>query len=437
MTAPPSLHPIPGAGDAGPAPLRPGETVPLPPGGAVPEPAGAAGRPLPLGPDWRRWRLPLALIGVIVLGGIAVALVSRLLSPPLANTYLDPASQYVLGAHALADILGERESQVIPVHSPSDALAAVDAGRGGPRTTVLITSPYLLTPYQRDQLARTRADLFLVEPGPDALAAIAPRIHVAGRDRNDRPLLPRCGLPAATLAGSANVGGLSYQVPPRAVGCYPFHGHPSVVRFTARGRTITILGSGLGMSNLLLGSNGNAALVLNLLGPHRRVVWLTPQPSGSGLPAPIRPPGGGGAPPAAPKLIPWAAWLVVIQLAVSVALAALWRGRRLGPLITERLPVVVRASETVEGHSRLYQSRRARGRAAAALRGSMLARVLPALGLAKDAHADAVTDALAARSRLARPEMAGIVYGPAPATDAELVRLARSLDELEREVRAQ
>ena len=55
--------------------------------------------------------------------------------------------------------------------------------------------------------------------------------------------------------------------------------------------------------------------------------------------------------------IVWQLWLVVV-------LVALWKGRRLGPLVAEQLPVVVRASETVEGRGRLYRSRRARDRAA-------------------------------------------------------------------------
>src|SRR5690606_41722785 len=55
-------------------------------------------------------------------------------------------------------------------------------------------------------------------------------------------------------------------------------------------------------------------------------------------------------------------------LIVVVVLLAWWQGRRLGPLVTEPLPVVVRASETVEGRGRLYRSRRARDRAAEALR---------------------------------------------------------------------
>jgi hypothetical protein len=67
----------------------------------------------------------------------------------------------------------------------------------------------------------------------------------------------------------------------------------------------------------------------------------------------------------------------------------------------------------------------------------MLGRVRPALGLAANAPADAVADGIASRSWRSSQEIAAIVYGPAPATDAGLVRLASDLDELEREVRSQ
>ena len=383
--------------------------------------------------------MPLALIALIVLGGVASALISRLVSPPPPNSYLDPASSAPDGSRALSDMLGERGFTVVRADSAASALAALGSGSESASTgrepaTLVITSPSLLTSAQRIRLGHARADFFLVEPGPAALAALAPEV---GAEHNSaagfgRLLLPRCDLAAARLAGSANVGGHSYRAPASAARCYPVHSSPSMVRYATAQRTITILGSGAALTNIELAGNGNAALTLNLLSGHRRIIWLTPEP--------LRPPTTGragqrGRP--GPVLIPWAAWLIVIQLAIATALAAAWRARRLGPLITERLPVVVRASETVEGHGRLYQSRRARGRAADALRGAMRRRVVPALGLVMAAPEGAVTAALADRSRLGRPEITRLVYGPAPTTDAELVSLARSLDQLEREVRAQ
>jgi hypothetical protein len=91
----------------------------------------------------------------------------------------------------------------------------------------------------------------------------------------------------------------------------------------------------------------------------------------------------------------------------------------------------------VEGHARLYQSRRARGRAAAALRTAMLDRVMPAVGLAHGAHPDAIMAAIGARSGLGSARIEQMLFGPAPGTDAALVTLAADLDALEREVRAQ
>jgi hypothetical protein len=406
--------------------------------------AAGSGGPAAFGPDWRRWRVPLAVIGFIVVGGIVVALIGGLTAQRNVNPYLDPANSSVAGAHALADILRERGSQVVRVYSPSSALAAVrragdqqTSGGTAPasdRTTLLLTSPSLLSGRQLERLGRTRADLFLVEPGRSALAVLTPRVRLAGGGAFGDLLQPRCGLTAARLAGSANVGGFAYRAPSRAIGCYPTDGHPSVVRLTADGRVITIVGGGAAMTNGRLADNGNAALLLNLLSSRRLIVWLTPEPPSG---APVAHPSGPRSATSRPSLIPWPAWLVAIELGVAVVLAALWRARRLGPLITERLPVVVRASETVEGHARLYRSLRARDKAAAALRQAMLSRVLPLLGLNRDAPDDAVADALAGRSRLTPPEVAGIVYGPSPATDAELVGLARSLDELERQVREQ
>lgn len=61
-----------------------------------------------------------------------------------------------------------------------------------------------------------------------------------------------------------------------------------------------------------------------------------------------------------PENVHWTIW----QLWLVVLLVALWKGRRIGPLVAEELPVVIRASETVEGRGRLYRSRRARDRAA-------------------------------------------------------------------------
>jgi hypothetical protein len=380
-------------------------------------------------------RLPLALV---VLFAIGITLTVLLAPAPRSNIYLDPAGSSAEGAKALAQVLAERGFEVVSVYSTAAALAAVSsaspagqASTAKPAVTLLVTSPDLLTKAQREQLARARADLVLVAPGAAALRQLAPAVRVANQHARFQPATAAaCDLAAARLAGPASAGGLTYHSPPHAAGCYRVRGNPSVVRYAATGRAITIIGFAPVLSNGLLGTEGNTALVLNLLRGNPTIVWLTPEPV-IAAPAPSVP----GRP--APPLIPAAAWLVVAQLLVALLVAVVWRARRLGPLITEPLPVVVRASETVEGHARLYQARRSRDRAAAALREAMLARTKPALGLPVDAPPPAVISALAARTRMTSAEVERISYGPPPASDVDLVRLAKDLDELERQVRGQ
>lgn len=396
------------------------------PGPAPPRP-GPASQPLAPGPAdlWRRWRVPLALVGVILLGGVVIAL----LKPATRITgYADPAGTGPEGAHALADILSHRGTTVIRVTTPAAAQTA--AGTGPGPVTLIVTSPGLLTTAQLASLARVPGDRVLVGPDRAALAALAPAVRLRG-PAPVRALSPGCGLAAARLAGRAEVGGLRLGLRPHAgpaVLCYPGRGSASLVRYRSAGWVITVLGTGNPLTNGSLARAGNAALALNLLRAPR-VVWLVPG---------LGPPGASaGGQKTLSQLIPPPVYLVAIQLCLAVVLAALWRARRLGPLVPERLPVVVRASETVEGHARLYQARRARDRAAAALRAAMLARTLPALGLAPGARTDEVVQALSARSGGGAARIEAMLFGPAPGDDAALVALAHDLDALEREVRTQ
>ena len=114
---------------------------------------------------------------------------------------------------------------------------------------------------------------------------------------------------------------------------------------------------------------------------------------------------------------------------------ALWKGRRIGPLVAEQLPVVVRASETVEGRGRLYRSRRARDRAADALRTATLQRHAAAPRPRAQRRAGRRRpDGRAARGQRSGTQSAHWLFGPPPATDADLVDLAHALDDIERQV---
>ena len=362
-----------------------------------------------------RWRLPVALALIVLLGGLVVAWLQ-----PAAQSvaYLDPANTGPDGGHALAAILADRGTQVTRTNSAADASKATG--------TLLVTNPWLLTGAQLSVLAQARADVVLVNADTATVQSLAPQVTVTGSVQVGA-LSPRCDLDAAALAGNADMGGAELSTTlPDAQRCYPTDGYPTLIRYPAGGREITVLGTGAPFTNQDVGNLGNAALALNLLGAQPRLVWLTPAQS----PA--------GPPPADQSsflsLIPRPVWMVTVQLLIAVLLLALWRTRRLGPLVPERLPVVVRAAETTEGHGRLYHARRSRDRAAAALREAAIGRILPVLGLPPDTAADAAGSAIAQRTGDDPDDVITTLAGGPPADDATLVGLADRLDELERKV---
>jgi hypothetical protein len=187
-----------------------------------------------------------------------------------------------------------------------------------------------------------------------------------------------------------------------------------------------LLGSAVASTNDKLDEQGNAALGVILLGQHPRLVWLLPDAVPAAAPGEDR---------GVWSLLPRRTKLALLALIGAVALAALWRARRLGPIVEEPLPVVVRSAEAVEGRARLYRVAAARGQAGESLRAGLRERLRPSLGLPADSRPEQLVDAAAARTSRAPGEVAGLLYGPAPADDAALVRLADDLDALDREVR--
>jgi hypothetical protein len=125
-----------------------------------------------------------------------------------------------------------------------------------------------------------------------------------------------------------------------------------------------------------------------------------------------------------------ALWLVV----AAVGATMLWRGRRLGPLVVEPLPVVVKAVESTQGRGRLYRRVRDREHAAAVLRAATVRRLVVRLRLpvatGPDRLARVVADLTGNPVDTVREVLATRPVGD----DAALTRLAGDLARLEREV---
>lgn len=359
------------------------------------------------------WRWVVLVLVVLAALGAAGAY----LTAERPGGRMDPNSTGPAGAHALVTLLRGYGVDVVVAQTVSDAERAARPGTLLVfAQTQLVTDDALL-----HRLADTSADLLVVEPTSRTRTALTPGLRSGAISKTE--LEPGCGLRAADRAGSVQFGpsntftATGQQAITR---CYD----GVLVRYRDGARTLTVVGDTGFMSNSGLLRAGNAALAMNLAGDRPRVVWFAPQH----LQGASRP--GTSISALIPQNVSWMVW----QLWLAVLLLAWWKGRRVGPLVAEDLPVVVRASETVEGRGRLYRSRRARDRAAQALRTATVQRLLPRVGLATNATAAAVVAAVGQRNGADPQSVHHILFGPPPMTDDDLVQLAHALDDLERQV---
>ncbi|MEU6080500.1 DUF4350 domain-containing protein [Streptomyces sp. NPDC047108] len=370
---------------------------------------------------WTRSRGLLLGLAILVVAGVILAVFRS----GEQRGLLDPRSADRYGSRAVAELLADRGVSTEVVTTADAATAAARPG-----TTVLIAEPDRLTDSRQRKLhaalAKSGGRAVLVGAGESSAETLAPGVRVAEPvDVGTRS--PGCDLPAARRAGAVELGGVRYHFTGRGSdACYRSGGLPTLLRVPgANGGDTVLLGSPDLLLNDRLAKEGNASLALQLLGSRDHLVWYLPSVSDAGA---------GEGDRSFIDLIPDGWHWAVLQLAVAAALAALWRARRLGPLVAERLPVVIRASEATEGRARLYRQANARDRAAEALRSATRTRLAPLVGVpAATAHSrQDLVPAVAAQ--LPPPDIDALLFGPAPADDPALVRLADELDELEHRI---
>lgn len=360
---------------------------------------------------WRSAR-GVVLVGALVLLAAALPV---LLTAPTPAGYLDPSDTSLEGSAALAQLLRDRGVQV--TRTDSVAEATHDAG---PDVRVLVSRPDLLTPTDAQHLQASGADLLVVGTANAGVFLPGTRTRPVSAET---PLRPGCDLRAAVLAGSAHLGAATIHSESADIGCYRVSGRPTLV--AADG--VVLAATGEFMTNRRLDEDGNAALAMNLAGADADLRWLV-APSKQVAPAAA---GDDSLADLVPPQVPWAA----ATLGLAVLLAALWRGRRLGPVVVEAVPVVVRASETVEGRGRLYRAHRAREQAAANLRSAAVSRIATWVGGGETTTPQRIVDAVSRRIGQDAREVERLLYGPVPEDDRALVRLAEDIDALERRVR--
>ncbi|MEV6943329.1 DUF4350 domain-containing protein [Streptomyces sp. NPDC051172] len=377
---------------------------------------------------WTRAR-GIALAVVLLL---AAAVVIAVIRSDTRHGELDPRSVDSHGSRAVAELLADRGVSTRVVTTLDEARAAA-----APDTTLLVALPDLLTYRQQTRLqaatAHSGGRTVLIAPGSSSVEKLAPGVTADPATSLDSTLPPDCQLPAARRAGTADTGGIRYTTTRLGADeCYRSERLATLLRIpetSADGDTV-VLGAPDILFNDRLDKEGNASLALQLLGSRPHLVWYLPSLSDNSA-------ADTGDEKGFFDLIPSGWRWGTLQLFVAAALAAFWRARRLGPLVPEKLPVAIRASETVEGRARLYRKASARDRAAAALRSTTRTRLAPLVGVpVAQAHApEALLPALSAHLHGDGQALQTLLFGPPPGDDAALIALADQLDALEREVR--
>ncbi|MGW1586149.1 DUF4350 domain-containing protein [Streptomyces sp. NPDC002386] len=376
---------------------------------------------------WTRSRGIALAVVLLLIAGVAIAAVRS----QARHGALDPRSADPYGSRAVAELLADRGVTTRVVTTLGAARAAA-----GPDTTLLVAVPDLMTHRQQTRLhsatAASGGRTVLVAAGGWSVERLVPGVTADPATSPGSTLAPRCALPEARRAGSADTGGIRYTTTHLdADSCYPSERLATLLRVPASGGGDTVvLGAPDILYNKRLDEQGNASLALQLLGSRAQLVWYLPSLADGST-------ADSGERKNFLDLLP-SGWLWgTLQLFIAAVLAAFWRARRFGPLVPEKLPVAIRASETAEGRARLYRRANARDRAAAALRSATRTRLAPLVGVpAAQAHApEALLPALSAHLHGDGQNLQPLLFGPPPGDDAALVALTDQLDALEREVR--
>ncbi len=371
----------------------------------------------PAGPLTRH-RSTLLIAGGLVLG---VLVVVALGGGVRTTGYLDPGNPGPEGARALARVLDREGVDVEVVRSA----AALEEARPDGSTTVLVTSTENTGPSTRQRLRDATAEslVVLAGPGPDLTGEIGSGVGTVVPGPVDRAA--ECtGADLVRLFDGLDISvdrGVEY---PASTGCFFGEGGALLAQPDVG---LVLLGADEVLRNDTILRADNAAVALRLLGQRDRLVWYVPDYAdldsteavslGTLLPDWLRP----------------GLWLA----ALAMLAVLLWRGRRLGPLVTEPLPVVVKAIETTRSRGRLYRKADDRAHAAAALRAAGRTALGEHLRLPAGASPEDLVRDVA--RHLDRPvaEIGGLLHpaAPPPGTDHDLIMLATALAELDREVR--
>jgi hypothetical protein len=363
-----------------------------------------------------RWLTPLIVVGLL----LAVTMAVTVLTPARGNTdELDPANPGPDGAQGLAHVLSDHGVNVTVVRTQRQLL---DERVDGATTVVIARTDQLSGRTAGAALAHaaSAASMVLLDPDPEvtkgmglpADSHLADLADVAAGCRGaevGEAYTPAADASAATTCfpDKDDGGGAMVSLPASA-------GRPPV----------TLLGSVSLITNGKILDSDNAAVALHLFGQTDRLIWYVPSLADvTAAESTLR------------SIAPTWFRPGVVLATSAVVFLCLWRGRRLGRLVTEPLPVVVRAVETTESRGRMYRKSRDRTRALAVLQLATRRRLAAYLGLSTSSDVRSVAAVAATVSGRSYQDALDLLNSSAPHDDSSLLELANALAALEREVR--
>jgi hypothetical protein len=376
-----------------------------------------------------RWLTPVVVIALLIAAAMTVTVLNR--SAQQNEDDLDPANPGYSGAQGLARSLSKHGVKVTIVRSQRELLGQRIDGA----TTVVITSPNQLS----ERTARTAlthaasaAALVLLNADREVTAGMGLPVESHRAQLTD----VTAGCQGTEVGSGFRLGQADRAYTPKRISngrptsttCFPdkTDGGGAMISLPATsGRpSVTLLGDDSLITNGAILEADNAAISLHLFGHSDRLVWYVPSladiSAADSTSRSIAPP-----------------WFQpgLVLAGSAVLLLCLWRGRRLGRLVTEPLPVVVRAVETTESRGRMYRRSRDRARALAVLQLATRRRLAAYLGLSASSPVSSVAAASAAVSGRDYHEVLGLLSSTAAPDDSSLLELANALLALEKEVR--
>lgn len=369
----------------------------------------------------------IILIGVVVLG-----LAMILIRPGGNKIPLHPDNHHEDGSMALANILKDQGVDLTVTHSPEEAAAKADEN-----TTVFFLDAWFVEEYLYGEIHDSGANLVIAQPTQDTLSHLAPSLtlddQVYEADGDDSNLVAaECDDPHAQAASEispSDPGFMLEQGDDQDLELCFIQNSMGAFAATDDG-SIRFFADIAPFQNDELDSAGNAALTMRSLGEKPELLWVIPSFTDAGVE-----PGDEQGPSLFDFLPPWFGGAMLLSLLVAIV-AALWRGRRMGPLMVEPLPVEVHSTETTIGLGHLYRRGSSLVHAGQALRSGAALRCAQRLGLAASTPNSALAAAVAHATGRDYESVYGLLFGSAPVSEPELLHLAHSLDSLESEVAA-